>query len=144
METNVKNQKLPGLNLENLENFRSVPKQDLMRIGEEKIKSLKILISDVQEMISQREFLSQQIIQETEKIKMEIENFLMANKNFDADNFRERNGLREKQVEISELQLNEKINCWKDIALLKKELREYQRALSEKEERAEIFNGVLE
>jgi len=47
-------------------------------------------------------------------------------------------------MEISELQLNEKINCWKDISQLKKELREYERELQEKNERSEALARIME
>ena len=55
----------------------------------------------------------------------------------------EKNALRNKKVEISELQLNEKINCWKDIAYVKKELRIYEKELSEKESRMKELNDIL-
>ena len=55
----------------------------------------------------------------------------------------EKNALRNKKIEISELQLNEKINCWKDIALLKKELRENERELTEKESRLKEINELM-
>ena len=44
----------------------------------------------------------------------------------------------------AELQINEKVSSWKDIALLKRELREYQRQLSEKESRMDMLKGILE
>ena len=80
-------------------------------------------------------------------MKANIHNFLLENapKGEDDSEFtRERAELRKKQIEISELQLNEKINCWRDVALLKKELRENTKELSEKESRAEMIGKILE
>jgi len=40
--------------------------------------------------------------------------------------------------------MNEKISCWKDVALLKKELREFQGQLLEKENRMDMLKDILE
>jgi len=56
-------------------------------------------------------------------MKVHINNFLLENipKGEDDSEFaRERSELRKKQIDISELQLNEKIGCWRDIATVKK------------------------
>jgi len=57
---------------------------------------------------------------------------------------KKKNSLRHKKIEISEMQLNEKVSCWKDVAVLKKELRENERELAEKEERLKTLNKFLE
>jgi len=57
---------------------------------------------------------------------------------------KQKNDLRYKKIEVAELQINEKVSSWKDIALLKRELREYQRQLSEKESRMDMLKGILE
>ena len=51
--------------------------------------------------------------------------------------------LRKKKVEISEMQINEKVSAWKDIALLRKELREKQRELDEREGRMKMLDKIL-
>jgi len=125
----------PGISLE---------EESMRKIGIEKINSLKNAIQEIEFLIKEREGLSGNFSNEIEKIKSEIETFLLNNAAEDAEGFKERNGLRQKQVEISELQLNEKINCWRDVALLKKELRERQRELSEKQERVAMLEQMLE
>lgn len=124
----------------------SVGKPDKVSIdiGKEKINSLRSSIKELEEMIAQREVLSKNLSGEVDKIKTDIENFLLKNKPVDSEDFKERNGLRQKQIEVSELQLNERITCWKDVALLKKELRECKKELSEKEERMKMFGDILE
>ena len=62
----------------------------------------------------------------------------------DSEFARERSELRKKQIDISEIQLNEKVGCWRDIALLKKELREQERELNQKESRTEMLKEILE
>ena len=61
----------------------------------------------------------------------------------DSEFTRERAELRKKQIDISELQLNEKVGCWRDIALLKRELREWGSELSEKTSRADTIRQIL-
>ncbi|MEK6926455.1 MAG: hypothetical protein AABW50_04220 [Nanoarchaeota archaeon] len=130
--------------LEKPRKTRNTPESDVIqKIGKERVTSLKNFILELNILIEEREKLSRMITSEVEKIKMEVDNFLKNNTSFDADGFRERNGLRLKQIEVSELELNEKVNCWRDVALLKKELRERQKELSEKQERVSMFDQIL-
>jgi len=115
-------------------------------VGKSKIDALKTSISEIHEMIQGREKLSRKIHEEGENLKSEIRGYLSENEKMQiasSDPTREKNDLRHKKIEISELQMNEKIGCWKDIALLKKELREYERELTEKEERIKMFNKIM-
>lgn len=112
-------------------------------VGREKINSLKSSISEIEFLIEQREALSKIFSEEIEKIKTNIENFLLKNVAVDSEDFKERSGLRQKQIEVSELELNERVNCWRDVALLKKELREFKKELIEKEERLNMFEEIL-
>ena len=135
---------LGGKPLSQLENLEKPQIDGSLQVGKEKLESLKEIIEELKFMIKQREELSIQINEETEKIKTEITNFLLSTTATDSDGFRERSGLRHKQIEISELQLNEKVNCWRDIAVLKKELRERQKELSEKQGRIGMLDKLLE
>jgi len=116
-------------------------------VGKAKVDSLKERVTEVETMIKERNTLSRRFIKEGEKMKTNINNFLLENapKGEDDSEFtRERAELRKKQIDISELQLNEKIGCWRDIALLKKEMRESMKELNEKESRAEMLGRILE
>ena len=97
-------------------------------------------------MIKERNTLSKNFVKEGEDMKSNIKTFLIENApegEGDSEFARERSELRKKQIEISELQLNEKVNCWRDIALLKKEMRESAKELNEKESRAKILGDIL-
>jgi hypothetical protein len=139
----------PQFQLENLgipqsNNFGN---EQLGNIGKEKIESLKKEIQEINELIENRTVLSKQVIREAEKIKREITNFLLENRIKDPNDpveTQERSALRQKKVDISQLQLDEQISCWKDCALLKKELREKQRELDEKQDRINMFSKILE
>jgi len=116
-------------------------------IGSGKIESLKETIEEIKVLVSERIRLSDSFIKEAEKMKGTINTFLLENapKGQDDSEFtRERAELRKKQIDIAELQLNEKVACWKDIALLKKELREQEKELNEKEGRLEMIENILE
>jgi hypothetical protein len=116
-------------------------------VGKIKVDSLKETVGEINDLIGERQILSQEFIKEGEKMKREINNFLLENapKGEDDSEFaRERAELRKKQIEISEIQLNEKVGCWRDIALLKRELRDRSKELSEKENRAGMLSRILE
>ncbi len=120
----------------------------LENIGKEKLDSLKESIEEIEELIISRKKLSKRIFEEVEKEKRALDNFILEvdakNSVSEVDDVREKISLRQKRVELSELQLNEKVSSWKDIALLKKELREKQRELNEKQGRLDMFGKILE
>ena len=102
---------------------------------------------NLEEMINERKKLSDRFVQEAEAMKSKINNFLMESAprgEDDSEFVRERSELRKKQIDISETQLKEQVECWKDIALLKKEFRDRQKELNEKESRAEMLGRILE
>jgi len=120
------------------------------KLGQEKVISLKNAIAEIRKLIDERKKLSREFIAEGDAIKLEIDNFILANEGTirisasgQHEGLIEKSALRNKKVEISELQLKEKIDCWKDIALLKKELRIYEKELNEKEGRIREINDIL-
>lgn len=131
--------KIPEISLNTVEN------SSFDEFGKEKIDSLKKSVSEIKELVKERQMLSKNIHAEGEKIKTEINNFLLENVAVedDRDAIKEKNELRTKKIAISELQLNEKVDCWKDVALLKKELRDNERELIEKESRLKTLNKIL-
>ena len=120
----------------------------LENLGKEKLDSIKKTITEINELIDSREELSKKIFEEAEREKRSIDNILLEveakNSVSEIDDVREKIAFRQKRVELSELQLNEKISCWKDVALLKKELRENERELNEKQGRLDMFGKILE
>lgn len=120
--------------------------QEFSSVGKAKIDSLKDIVLEIEDMIEERKSLGKKFIREGENMKVKIHNFLLENApkgENDSEFTRERAELRKKQIEISELQLNEKIGCWRDISLLKKEMREDTKELNEKESRADMLGKIL-
>lgn len=137
-------------NLQGLKNLKNDEKPQtavaVEDIGKEKIEALKDSIDELNVMIADRRKLSNEIIDDGERVKMEITNFLEENKIKNPEDpveAQERSALRRKKVDICELQMNEKINSWRDIALLKKEMRDNEKELSEKESRLNMLNDIL-
>ena len=117
------------------------------KLGKVKIDSLKEAIHEINEEIAERQLISEDVKKTGDKMKMEIKNFLFENSpkgDDDSEFARERAELRKKSFEISEMQLNEKVECWRDIVNLKKDLREKQKELFERENRIEAMNKLLE
>ena len=118
----------------------------LTNVGKEKVASLKKTISEINEMIEEREDLTNEIIKEGEKVKADLDKFISDIKgdlSRESEVEKVKGDLRKKKVEISEMQINEKVSAWKDIALLKKELREKQRELDEREGRMKMLDKIL-
>jgi len=118
----------------------------LKNVGKEKVASLKKTISEINDMIEEREELSNEIIKEGEKVKADLDKFISDIKgdlSRESEVEKVKGDLRKKKVEISEMQINEKVSAWKDIALLRKELREKQRELDEREGRMKMLDKIL-
>ena len=141
-----------NLDLSQLENpksngISSLNEESLGKIGKSKIDALKKSILEINEMIKSRENLSNQVHSEAESLKTEILGYLKENERVQitsSDPVREKNDLRHKKIEVAESQITEKISCWKDIALLKRERREYERELTEKEDRLSTLSKLME
>lgn len=113
------------------------------KVGKEKLDSLKDTINEIENLIKERENLSRKLSDDAEKVKIDISNFFLQNPTGEQE-VREKIALKQKQVDISELQLNERINCWQDVAKLKQELREKQKELTDRESRFDMLDKILE
>ena len=119
---------------------------DIDSVGRAKLDSLENNIKELESMIKERNILSKNFFSEAERMKDGIKAFLRDSApegEGDSEFARERSELRKKDIEICELQLNEKVNCWRDIALLKKEFRENIKELNEKKSRSDMLEKIL-
>ena len=140
---------LKGKTLESAEKpWNNLDDDSLQEIGKDKIEPLKEAIKEIEALINSRNKLSREVLSEAEAIKMDINNFISntsSGRRIDDVAFlRDQLALKQKQVDVSELQLKEKIDCWKDVTNLKKELREKKKELKERESRIEMLNKILE
>lgn len=132
----------PSVNVqERLKDFDTQKDALFKNLQEEKVGSIRELIEDIQALMVQREALHKEILRDIDQVKMDINNFVATLA--DSTNTREQLMIRQKQVEIDEVKIQEKVNKWRDIADLKKELRENLREFKDKEARASVFDDIL-
>jgi hypothetical protein len=117
---------------------------NLDSIGRDKIESLEDQIEEIEGLVEEREQLSKIVFDDAEKVKIEINNFLRELHPIDQDSMKDKITLKQKQVELAELQLKEKINCWQDVAKLKQELRECKKELTNRQSRIDMIGKILE
>jgi len=120
--------------------------ESIENLGKIKVDDLKESITEIETQLSERRKISLEFEREGNKMKMNIKNFLLENAprgEDDSDFARERAELRRKQIDLSEMQLNEMVNCWKDVVLLQKDLRDKQKELFERESRMSAINDIL-
>ena len=115
-------------------------------ISSVKIDSLKDIIQDINTLIITREHLKAEMFHDLENEKTHINNILQ-NVPIDASTqpqvIAEHLKLRQKLVDLNESKIQEKLNCWRDIALLKRELRENLREAQEKESNLGILDKLM-
>lgn len=102
---------------------KNIPDIDslLKDVQQDGINSLKDLITDIEVLIEKREVLSKEITTDLEKVKMDISNFLAVK--WKEMSITELIEIKKKEIEVEEEKTKEKLNLWKDVANLKRELR---------------------
>jgi len=115
--------------------------QLLNDLQQNKVSLTKESVSDIQEQIILREELHGQILQEMDKIKLQLSNILLSSSDIEEQ---EKARIRQKQVELEQFKVREKLDKWKDIAILKKELRDRLKEFKETESKTELLSELLE
>lgn len=115
---------------------------------EDKEQSIKEMIKDITTQISSREDLHKEMMNDFKSVKLDIDNFLgqipkPADERATAEMIKAMGELRNEQIKVAELQVAEKLNFWRDVATLKKELREHEAELREREKKTDILDSIL-
>ena len=144
----VENKKVDKADVQEiLKKIKSMSKDNQIfeKMQEEKTSSLKDSIEDINRLIVQREKLSKELLSDMDKIKFEVGNIItrVASELGGVESKKEQIMLKQKQVEIEEVKVQEKLNCWRDIAALKQELREREQELKEKETRLGMIDDLI-
>lgn len=111
-------------------------------LNSEKVESGKDIVKEIILLIQQREQLTLDLFKDIDKVKTSVDNIILQLGN--QTNLKEQMMLRQKQIEIEEFRLQEKVNAWRDIALLKKELRDRSKEVKDRESRIDILDKILE
>ena len=115
---------------------------------DERVDLLKESIVDIKRMISEREFLHKEMMENLDKLNMFIDNS-MPKGSFSSDEaIKARHDLvkelLKKKIEIEEIKVEEKLNFWRDVAELKKELREHMKEYRDMESKTSMMDNLLE
>lgn len=107
-----------------------------------KMMSMKELMDDIETLINERKTLKKEVFEDAEKILISMNNFLASK----ADRLEavEEVTIKEKLLDIESFKLQEKINAFRDIAALKKELRDRTQEFKEKENNISIIDELLD
>lgn len=115
-------------------------------ISSVKIQAIESNIKDINSLIQIRENLKKELFMDLEQAKMEI-NSVLSKVPIDATTqpaiTAEHLKLRQKLIELEESKMAEKLNCWRDVASLKKELRENMREVQEKQDNLGILDNLI-
>ena len=113
------------------------------QMAESRINSIKENIQEIMEQIDMRQKLHKEIINDLEKLKSSINNMIPQTPTPSAEFQKAIVEMKKKIVEAEEAKVQEKLNCFRDIAELKKELRELIREFRDKENSANLLGDLL-
>jgi hypothetical protein len=121
-------------------------------ISKEKLEPIRELITEIEFLIQNRSDVHNEINSHIDKMQMEIDNFLLnlpkiksvgEPTNLGGELVKAMAEFRKKKLELEELRLQEKLNFWRDVSALKRELREYAREFKEKETKSDLLDSLM-
>jgi hypothetical protein len=114
----------------------------------DKVALLKEGVEDIQQMISNRADLHKEILDNLTRIDTFINNSMPEAGGASTEAIKIRQDLikelLKKKIELDELKINEKQNYWRDVAALKKELREHMKEFRDMESKSSMLDSMLE
>ena len=118
----------------------------IKNLQEGELVSLRKAIEDIEELIEKRQELNEELIDEIKSLSSNLKGFIQSLPTTitSEDSLKAQLELRKKLVELEEIRLQEKLNEWRDIAELKKELRERVKEYQEKAMRSDVIEQILE
>ena len=137
--------------IKNIEEFSA---SDIFKnISAEKLEPIKESIEEIEAMIKQRAAVHKEINEHVGKVQIDIDNTLLdmpkltnvatMSTNIGGELVKAISELKKKKFELEEIKISEKLNLWRDVADLKKELREYVREFKEKESKSDLLDSLL-
>ena len=125
----------PRKNTPNVEKF-------LKSRDDDRIELIRESIDEINKLISNRADLHKEILDNLGSINLFINNSMPS-----GDDESKKDLLRElikKKIEIEEIKIEEKLNVWRDQALLKKELREHMKEVRDMESKSSMLDNILD
>lgn len=116
---------------------------------DERVELIEESISDIKKMISEREELHKALLYNLKEMDIFINNSMPK---VDSATSRDSVALEKdlikellkKKIELEELKIQEKLNVWRDVALLKKELREHMKEFRDTQSKTSMIDNILE
>jgi len=135
-------QNLKKMHLEkNVEKPESKPSPSF-NLGKSQIESIKGAIDEINAQIENREDLKAMMLRQFDAIKMEINNNMQK---ISAEiDVQQQIMLFNSLIDIEKLKQQEELNAWRDIAQLRKELREHLKEVRELEIKSEELESLLQ
>jgi septation ring formation regulator EzrA len=112
----------------------------LTSLNLDKMENIKQVIAEINDLIAERKFLSSSLINAYEGLLSRINSIIARTPQ---ENLKEEIILHEKAVQVEEAKIGEHLNCWRDIAKLKEELREVLREFREQESVQNSYDELL-
>ncbi len=128
------------------------PNKDIEKLfkerEEERVDLLKEAIADINNMIKDRESLHKSMLKSLDKLTLFIDNNTPKLSASSASTMQVQGDLikemMKKKIEIEELKMQEELNFWRDVASLKKELREHMKEFREMQSKTTMLDTMLE
>ncbi len=106
---------------------------------DDKISALKEIVDDIRDLIAERQQLHKELFLDFEKAKLAIGNQLADPSLTDED----RTKLRISLIDVDHNRTEEKLNAFRDISDLRKELREHLKEYREKANRLDLLERLV-
>ncbi len=127
--------------IKEMENKKSRFSDFIDNLNNVKIDNIKEVVNEINDMIDERKKLSLNLVNAYEGLLSRI-NAIIGR--IPQENLREEITLHDKAVKIEEAKIREHVDCWRDIALLKKEMREVLRELREQESMQNTYADLFD
>lgn len=116
-------------------------KDFIASINVDKIENIKEVMDEITTMIAERKDLSSVLIMSCDKVLSSTSSIISR---IPPEALREEIQLHAKVLEIEELKIREKLECWRDVARLKQELREHLAEFRDQESKQNSLSSLLE
>ncbi len=115
---------------------------------DDKVGLIKESITDIHNMIAERGKLHKQLLDSLVEIELFVDNKMPKFESISTNTLPQKSDiikeLLKKKIELQEIKIQEKLNVWRDIALLKKELRDHMKEFRDMESKTNMLDNILE
>ena len=121
-------------------------------ISKEKLEPIKEVIEEIEFLIVNRSEVHKEMNTAIDKMQLQIDNFLLGlpqikvtdnNPNLGGELVKAMSEFRKMKIQLEQIRLDERLNYWRDVAQLKRELREYAREFKEKESKSDLLDSLI-